>query len=96
MNDVEKRRLQLLEETRNYYSIKYNPPAIHPRYQSAFFATQSEEDVLVHTKHTWVIRSVIALLIFSLFYLMDTRNEKIGTIDSQRVVQEVQRDLLSK
>ena len=95
MNEIEKRRLQLLEETRNQYRATYNPPAIHPRYQSAFKTVYQEDEVMMK-KHTWLVRFMIAILIFSLFYLMDTQNKKIGTLDSQKIIQEVQRDLFCK
>lgn len=95
MNEVEKRRLQLLEETRNQYRSTYNPPAVHPRYEAAFRYASHEAEI-TQSNHTWVVRFVIAILIFSMFYLMDVRNEQIGTIDSQQIVEAVQRDLLGK
>lgn len=96
MNEIEKRRLELLEETRNTYNLTYHPPAVHPRYQSALLTNDRKREGDFTTKHFWILRSVIAVLILSLFALMYIRKEEIGTIDSQRIIQEVQRDLLSK
>ena len=96
MNEIEMRRLQLLKNTRNYYSNRYSPPAIHPRYQNAYSSLYGEEEVAIHMKHTWLYRCIIAILIFVLFYAFDIRNEKIGTIDSAVIVQEIQKDLLSQ
>ena len=36
MTEAERRRNELLRETRKIYSEKYAPPAIHPRYQNAY------------------------------------------------------------
>ena len=47
-------------------------------------------------KGSFFVRTVIAVLLFALFFIMDYRNEKFGTVDSQVVVNEVQKNLLSK
>ena len=36
MNESEKRRKKLLEETRSLYSDWRTPPAVHPRYRAAY------------------------------------------------------------
>jgi hypothetical protein len=97
MNDVEKRRLQLLQETRRNYSDKYSPPAVHPRFQSTYdslYRNRQNEQTEEHG--TFLVRVVIAVLLFALFFLMDYSNEKIGTVDSQAVISEVQRNLLGE
>lgn len=97
MNDVEKRRLQLLHETRKNYSDKYVPPAVHPRFQSTYDSLyRDREDEQYGPRSTFLMRTVIAVLLFALFFLMDYRNEKIGIVDSQVVISEVQRNLFSK
>lgn len=97
MTDVEKRRLKLLQDTRRSYSEKNSPPAIHPRYQSAYLSLygdeQSEE---VGTRNTFLIRVMISILLFALFFIMDYRKEEIGTVDSQYIISEVQKDLFSE
>ena len=97
MNDVEKRRLKLLQETRRNYSDKYSPPAVHPRFQSTYGSLYQEREYKP-SEHgsSFFVRSVIAILLFALFFLMDYRNEKIGTVDSKFVISEVRRDLLGK
>ena len=97
MNDVEKRRLQLLQETRKNYSDKYSPPAVHPRFQTTYDSLYRERQNGQMGEHgTFFLRAVIAVLLFALFFLMDYSNEKIGTVDSQIVINEVQRNLLGE
>lgn len=97
MNDVEKRRLRLLHETRKNYSDTYAPPAIHPRFQSTYHSIYGRDETeYVENRGSFLIRTVIAILLFVLFFIMDYRNEKIGTVDSQTVVNEVQKNLLGK
>ena len=97
MNDVEKRRLRLLQETRKNYSDANTPPAIHPRFQSTYHSVYGrDESEYVENRGSFLIRTVIAVLLFALFFIMDYRNEKIGTVDSQVVINEVQKNLLSK
>ena len=97
MNNVEKRRLRLLQETRKNYSDTYAPPAIHPRFQSTNHSIYGhDEHEYVENKGSFFVRTVIAVLLFALFFIMDYRNEKFGTVDSQVVVNEVQKNLLSK
>ena len=97
MNDVEKRRLKLLQETRKNYSDKYAPPAVHPRFQSTYDSLYRDREC-EPSEHgsSFFMRSVIAILLFALCFLLDYRNEKIGPVDSQVVISEVQRDLLGK
>ena len=97
MNDVEKRRLRLLQETRKNYNDKYSPPAVHPRFQSTYDSLyRDRQNEHTQERGSFLIRAVIAILLFALFFLMDYSNEKIGTVDSQTVITEVQRDLLGE
>lgn len=97
MNDVEKRRLQLLQETRKNYSDKYSPPAVHPRFQATYDSLyRDRQNEPTEERGSFLVRAVIAVLLFALFFLMDYSNEKIGKVDSQFVVYEVQRNLLGK
>ena len=97
MNDVEKRRLKLLQETRRNYSDNYSPPAVHPRFQSTYHSIYGRsESEYVENRGSFLIRCIIAALLFALFFMMDYRNEKIGTVDSQIVISEVQKNLLGE
>lgn len=92
MTDVEKRRLKLLQETRKNYSDKYAPPAIHPRYQTTYQSLYGMEDEeKTGKKNTFFIRLFISMLIFALFFIMDYKEERIGYVDSQTIVTEIQK-----
>ena len=97
MNDVEKRRLKLLQETRKSYSDSYAPPAVHPRFQSTYHSIYGrDENEYVEGRGSFLIRIVIAMLLFGLFFIMEFRNETIGAVDSQVIINEVQRNLLGE
>lgn len=82
MTDAEKRRRELLEQTRKAYSDKYNPPAVHPRYRSTYQSLyKSEEEEYEEGKGSFGIRTVIAVLIFCLFVVASQANE----LDTQQV-----------
>lgn len=95
MSEVEKRRLKLLQETRKSYSDKNSPPAIHPRYQSAY-RTLYEETDFDKTKHTFFIRLMIAAILFAIFFAMDYHKENIGIVDSQTLIHQVEKDLFGE
>ena len=97
MNDVERRRIKLLQETRKNYSDKHSPPAIHPRFQCTYDSLyRDKKNGKPNKQGTLLVRTIIAILLFALFFFMDYHNEKIGMIDSQVVIREVQRDLFGK
>lgn len=91
MNDVEKRRVTLLQETRKNY------PAVHPRFHATYdsiYGAHTDEETEFHG--SFLLRTMIAVLLFALFFVMDYRNEKVGMVDSKIVIQEVQKNLLSQ
>lgn len=91
VNDSEKRRRQLLEETRERYSDSYYLPAVHPRYRSVYrHLYRSEEE---DEQSTFGVRFLICLLLFAAFVTMDAKDEEVFHIDSQRIVHEVQRQI---
>lgn len=95
MSEVEARRLKLLQETRKTYSDKNHTPAVHPRYQSAY-RTLYEENDDIQTKHMFVLRFVIAVVLFAICFVMDYHKENIGTVDSQFIIQHVEKDLFGE
>lgn len=97
MTDVEKRRMQLLQEVRRNYSDKNAPPAIHPRYQSVYHSLYNDEiEEDDRPRSTFFLRFLIAAFLFAMVFLLDYREEKIANVSSQTIISEVQRDLLSK
>ena len=97
MTDVEERRQKLLRETRRIYSDKNSPPAVHPRYQSAYRTLyETDGDELSNTRGTFLIRIVIAVLLFAVVAVMDVRNETIGTVDSGSIISYIQQSLFGE
>ena len=95
MSEVEERRHKLLQETRKIYSDKNSPPAIHPRYQSAY-RTLYEENDSSKPKHSFFIRLMIAAVLFGIFFVMDYHRENIGVVDSQTLIHHVEKDLFGE
>ena len=97
MTDVEKRRLQLLQETKKAYSERNTPPAIHPRYQSSYYSLYGKEKNEISEKRSTLwIRVIISVLIFALCYVVDYSKEEYGVVNSKTIVREIQRNLFSK
>ena len=97
MTETEKRRLNLLVRTRNLYSQKNTPPAIHPRYQAAFrFLYEDKRKNEEIESNTFWIRLLIATLVFVSVFVIDARNQEIGMFDSQTVIAEVRKDLFGQ
>ena len=69
MNDSEKRRRQLLEETRSLYSDRNSPPAVHPRYKFAYARLYGSEDEMA--PGTFGLRLFLCFMLFAAFVAMD-------------------------
>lgn len=96
MSDVEKRRLKLLQETRKLYSDTYAPPAIHPRFNATYRSIYEDHGEVQHSNYGFLIRTVVAILIFSLCFVMKYENQTIGTVDCNQVIAVLQDDLFGK
>lgn len=97
MTDVEKRRLQLLQEVRKNYSDKNTPPAIQPRYSNAYHSLYKdglEEET--RPRSTFLLRLIIAAFIFAAVFMIDYHEEEVVNVNSQIIVNEVQKDLFSQ
>lgn len=93
MNATEKRRKELLEQMRRLYSDRREPPAVHPRYGSAYrklYGSDSSEET---SQSTFGIRLFLAALLFAAFITMKQQDYKIFKVDSQRIVKEIGTDL---
>ncbi len=94
MNSSEKRRKELLEQTRRRYRDSYDPPAVHPRYGAVYghlYGRNEEEPV---PAGTFGIRVFLCMLLFAAFVTMDKQNYKVlDKVDSRRIVKEITTDL---
>lgn len=97
MTEIEKRRSELLAQTRDIYKEKKSPPAIHPRYQSAYLSLYKDEtEEIPASPNTFLIRTLIAFFVFVLFFVIDYRKETFGTVDSQSIIEAIHTDLFSQ
>ncbi len=91
MNDSERRRRQLLEETRERYSDRFVPPAVHPRYGSSYRKLYGEEEI--EGVSTFGVRAFLCLLLFAAFVTMDMKKQEVFNMDSDRIVKEITTDM---
>ncbi|MGF0032892.1 hypothetical protein ACQRBN_07980 [Bariatricus sp. SGI.154] len=92
MNDSEKRRRELLEQTRELYNERRSIPAVHPRYGTAYRQLY-EEDQPMASPGTFGLRVFLCLLLFAAFVAMDKNGSEVMKVDSSRIVEEITYDL---
>ena len=85
MNEAEKRRRELLEQTRYSYQ-ESGIPAIHPRYRASYSELYGEEEA---EQGSLGIRTFICMILFAVFVFMQNEGKDILHISSTKVVQEV-------
>lgn len=93
MTESEKRRAQLLYQTRELYSDKKIPPAVHPRYQSYYETLYHTETEKNESHSTLGIRILIAVLLFALFVAMDYKGAEYAAVDSKKIIREIERQV---
>lgn len=91
VNDSEKRRQRLLEQTRELYGEKRPIPAVHPRYGSAYRQIYGDEQSLPPS--TFGIRLFLCLLLFAAFVSMDKNKSEVMHVNSSRIVDEITTNL---
>lgn len=91
MNESERRRRELLEQTRERYSDHWNPPAVHPRYRNSYNQLYKDEEA--ETISTFGARVFLCLVLFAAFVMMDVQKQEILNVDSNRIVQEITTDM---
>lgn len=90
-NDSERRRREILEQTRQRYSDRLTPPAIHPRYSGSYNRLYGDEEYVGES--TFGARVFLCLLLFAAFVTMDMKKQEVFHVDSQRIVKEITTDL---
>lgn len=93
MNSSEKRRKELLEQTRRLYSDRREPPAVHPRYGSLYRGLYGNEDEESIPVGTFGVRLFLAFLLFAGFVTMDRQEYEVFHMNSEQIVQEIETDL---
>lgn len=87
--ETEKRRRELLSQTRHLYHDKDSLPAVHPRYQSAYQSLY-EDPEKEEAQGSFGIRLLLCCLLFIGFVLMDENNLTIAQVDSQMIITSVE------
>ena len=82
MNEAEKRRRELLEQTRYSYQ-ESGIPAIHPRYRASYSELYGEEEAE---------QGSLGIRLFAVFVFMQNEGKDILHISSTKVVQEVSKN----
>ena len=97
MTEVEKRRLKLLQDVRKNYNDKNSPPAIHPRYSSAYYSLYHNGfDGESEPRSSFLIRLIIAVILFAFVFVIDFYKEDIANVNSQTIINEIKNDLFSQ
>lgn len=91
MNETEKRRKQLLEQTRARYSEQRMPPAVHPRYGTVYNQLYGQDEEV--NVSTFGVRTFLCILLFTMFVAMDYKKEEILNINSSKIVEVIGTDL---
>lgn len=90
-NDSERRRRELLDQTRQLYSDRWSPPAVHPRYSGSYNRLYGEE--AEGSGSTFGARVFLCLLLFAAFVTMDMKKQEVFHVNSERIVKEITTDL---
>lgn len=87
MNETEKRRKKLLDQTRNLYQDDRIVPAVHPRYKASYYQIYPER-IELH-KGTFGIRCLICIILFGAFIMMGPDSEKILGMSNVQVQKKI-------
>lgn len=91
MNEAEKRRKQLLEQTRARYSEQRMPPAVHPRYGAVYNQLYGQDEEMKVS--TLGVRTFLCVLLFTMFVAMDYKEEEVLNINSSKIIEVISTDL---
>lgn len=94
VNDTERRRKKLLEQTRNLYQEDIRNPAIHPRYRASYYRLYPEEKG--YQKGTLGIRCVICILAFAAYIMAQTSGIPIGEMEEMQVRETITQNYISE
>lgn len=94
MNDSERRRRQLLINTRNLYSERKGPPAVHPRYGAVYSELYGDEEA--HVPGTFGIRAMLCFLLFTAFVAMDYRGIEVASVNTDTIIDAVEYQIDAK
>lgn len=92
--DSERRRRELLAQTREQYRDGHTPPAIHPRYTGVYhelYPNETEE-----SSGTFTLRVFFCLLLFAGFIMLDYKGADTAMVSSSEIVEAVESQTTSE
>lgn len=94
MNDSEKRRRELLRQTRKLYDEKNEIPAVHPRYGRIYHDLYgSEEEQSSSSYGSFYLRLVLSVLCFIFFVYMDQSKAEVAEVNSTVIVEQIEKNM---
>ena len=94
MNEIEKRRHNLLAQTRNLYHDKFAPPAIHPRFQTTYRSLYGKDETKKQ-KYSW-LRVILSLVLMLFIYVIYQQKIVIGKINYETIIKIIKEDLFGE
>lgn len=89
MNDAQKRREQLLKETRSRYQSSYMP-AVHPRYRAAYHNLYGGNEE-AKASESLSVRILISLILFAVFATADYHHDNVWKFSTSQITAEIAR-----
>ena len=86
MNESERRRRELLRQTRKLYDENISLPAVHPRYGNIIHE-QAEP------KNSFFFRAAIGLLCFVCYVCVDANQIKVAEVGSEQIVNQIEKQM---
>lgn len=93
MTDTEKRRMDLLAQTRNMYQDRRQIPAVHPRYGNVYRnlygsnGMNGEEEKTNKRESSFRVRVILALFIFAIYASADYNGMTVGDVTQEDILQ---------
>lgn len=95
MNESEKRRRDLLKQTRQLYADSVNIPAVHPRYTGLYhglYGTGEQKEKAPSQTNSFYLRLFLSLILFFCFLYMDEYDLRIAEADCKMIIQQINRN----
>jgi hypothetical protein len=95
LTETEKRRIQLLDETRERFRDRREIPAVHPRYQAAYHELYDRmyDGADDRAVSTFGIRSFLCVITFIVFLIMNSEQIELLHMSSSDIVDEITTNL---
>ena len=91
MNESEKRRRDLLRQTRKLYDENSTLPAVHPRYGHLIHELYEDEEK--QPKGSFFMRAVLGALCFLCYVWIDSSNIEVADVSSNQIAEQIERQM---